>query len=51
MPMLMRLERVALRDGLAFHRVSRPACFNTRQTLGGLTATTSSSTIMNESSR
>ena len=28
-----------MRDGLAFHRDSSPACFNTRHTVAGLTAT------------
>jgi hypothetical protein len=38
-------------DGLAFHRDSSPACFNARQTLVGLTATPSASSIMNVSRR
>src|SRR5438270_4036009 len=37
---------VPLRDGLPFHRESNPACCNTRQTLEGLTATTSASSII-----
>ena len=55
MPMLMRLEWLLkagpLRDGLTFHRDNSPACFNTRETLAGLTATTSASSIMNVSRR
>ena len=39
------------RDGFLFHRDNNPACFNTRQTLAGLTATTSASSIMNVSRR
>src|SRR5438105_14473993 len=38
---------VPLRDVLPFHRESNPACCNTRQTLEGLTATTSLSIIIN----
>jgi len=34
-----------------FHRESNPACPSTRQTLEGLTATTSASSIMNVSRR
>jgi hypothetical protein len=51
MPMLMRLERLLEAGSLArrhgFHRESNPACFNTRQTLAGLTATASASSITN----
>jgi hypothetical protein len=51
MPVLMGCsgcsKPVPLRDGLLFHRDNNPACFNTRQTLAGLTATTSASSIMN----
>jgi transposase InsO family protein len=44
----MRVWRpVSLRDGLLFHRDNNPAWFSARQTLAGLTATTSASTIMN----
>jgi beta-lactamase family protein len=55
MPVLMWLLRLletgSLARGLLFHRDSNPACFNTRQTLAGLTATTSASSIMNVSRR
>jgi hypothetical protein len=40
-----------LRDGFGFQRDSSPACFSTRHTLAGLTATTSASNIMNVSRR
>jgi hypothetical protein len=55
MPMLMLLER-SLGAGRLGRRlgsppVSRSASFNTRQTLAGLTATTSASSIMNVSCR
>ncbi len=51
MPVLVRLgrrfEADPLRDGFLFHRDNSSACFNTRQTLTGLTAATSASSIMN----
>ena len=42
---------VPLRDGFAFQRDNNPACFRTRHTLAGLTATTFASSIMNVSRR
>ena len=45
------IEGAARVDGLLFHWDNNPACFNTRQTLAGLTATTSASSIMNVSRR
>jgi len=42
-----RFEADPLRDGFLFHRDNSSACFNTRQTLTGLTAATSASSIMN----
>ena len=46
-----RSKPLPLREGRLFHRDNNPACFNTRQTLAGLTATTSASSIMNVSRR
>src|SRR5580704_15420552 len=43
------MRHVLLLDGRFFHRDNNPACFKTRQTLAGLTATTSASSIMNVS--
>jgi hypothetical protein len=55
MPVLVRLERLfeagALARWLRFQRDGSPACFSTRHTLAGLTATTSASSIMNVSRR
>jgi hypothetical protein len=54
MPVLVRLERLfeaGARDHLPFQRESSPACFSTRHTLAGLTATTSASSIMKVSRR
>src|SRR5438067_5116473 len=45
------LETGTLARRLTCHRESNPACWSTRQTLEGLTATTSASSIMNVNRR
>jgi hypothetical protein len=55
MPVLMRLQRLlktgSLARRLVIHRDNNPACLNTRQTLAGLTSTTSAASIVNVSRR